>query len=59
MMVIVAGISLYGSGAADHFKESYEAATAGEFGRAVGLMTAGIRRALREADPDRHRAEAG
>ena len=51
MMVVVAAISLYGSGASSHFKHSYSAAVSGEFGEAVGHAATGIRHALREADP--------
>ena len=53
MMVVVAAISLYGSGAAGDFKRSYNAAASGEFGEAIGHATTGVRRALREADPGR------
>ena len=53
MMIVVAAISLYGSGAAGDFKRSYEAAASGELGDAVGYATAGVRRAFRDADPGR------
>lgn len=52
MMVVVAGISLYTSGGNAQFRQGYEAVTEGEFGKALGLMASGIRRALREADPE-------
>lgn len=57
MMVFVAGISLYGSGGAKDLRLSYQAATAGEFGEAIGFVTAGLRRALREADTGRSTRE--
>ena len=53
MMVVVAAISLYGSGAAGDFKRSYNAAASGELGEAIGHAATGVRRALREADPSR------
>ena len=53
MMVVVAGISLYGTSGTDDFKRSYNAALSGDVGDAFGYATAGLRRSLREADSGR------
>jgi hypothetical protein len=59
MMVIVAGISLYGTSGTDDFKRSYDAALSGEIGDAISYATAGIRRSLREADTGRENRHGG
>ena len=50
MMVVVAVISLYGSSGTEDFRRGYDAAASGEIGDAIGYATAGLRRALRDAD---------